>query len=151
MYVPLEGADWAGTDTSLVKHLAIMVVCASVGLVACSGSSTTGTSSCAGGPVLRLPNHKTVRVASCAGEIGLPGPGPGVTLKVGQQATLSALGHGYSAPVSDDARIVDLHITGNSAVIRAVGAGATTISLVTAYCMGKISSHCPAIRVTVPR
>jgi hypothetical protein len=134
-----------------VKRLVIAVVSVLVTLVACSDSSTTGrNSSCAGGPVLRLPDHENIRLASCAGEIGLAGPGPAAaTLEVGQQAMLSPLGFGYSTPVSDDQQVVDVRVNGNSADIRAVGAGATTVSLATRFCMGRSSGRCPAIRVTV--
>lgn len=119
-------------------------------VVGCSGSRDTGESSCAGGPILRLASGHTVRLASCAGEIGLDGPAPAVTLRVGQRATLSDLGDGYSAPVSDNPQVVTLHAQGNSADLQAVSAG-VTISLVTDFCMGRRSAHCPAITVTVRR
>src|SRR4051794_39345078 len=58
--VPLHDAAPTGPDTRTVKRLAIVVVSVLVTLVACSDNSTTGgNSSCAGGPVLRLPNHKS--------------------------------------------------------------------------------------------
>ena len=136
------------TGVRLAAAVAVVVITGPV--VACSSGSNS-ESSCGAGPVLRVPSGQTIHVASCAGEIGLAGPAPSVTLRVGQQATLASLGFGYSAPVSDNPQVVEVRTGGDSAVLRAVGSGDTTISLATDFCMGHRSDHCPAIRVTVHR
>jgi hypothetical protein len=118
---------------------------------ACSGSRphSTGVSNCGGGPVVTGPHGTQLPLASCSGEVGLGPEGPELVLHAGQTATISGLEFGYTDARASDPKLIRVTATGTSARVRALHSGTAEVFLTTDFCMGKSSTRCPVLRVTV--
>jgi hypothetical protein len=130
-----------------------MVTVALVAMVgtSCSGPrpNTTGVSNCGGGPVVKGPHNVQLRLASCSGEVGLGPEGPELVLHAGQTAAISGLEFGYTDARALDPSVIQVTTKGTGALVRAIHSGTGEVILATDFCMGKSSTRCPALRVTV--
>jgi hypothetical protein len=150
---PRERCGGAAASQEHARHVLWLTLLVTLATACSASSGQTHQGGCGGGLTATAQGQKALVLHTCAGNVGVTGGQPALTVGAGTRLTLSGLGSAFTNAESDAPTVVTVAaLSSGTARLRAVSPGTATISVTTTWCIAAPThSGCPVLLITVQK